>query len=313
MSKRTKGRDVRGILLLDKPQGLSSNQALQRAKRLFQAAKAGHTGSLDPLATGMLPICFGAATSLCGHLLDASKSYRVVARLGVATTTGDAEGEVTQEAPIPAPDRQTVEHALSQFLGEIEQVPPMYSALKRDGVPLYKLARSGVEVAREPRRVVIDAIEIEAYDWPHLTLAVHCSKGTYIRTLVEDIAVALGTVGHVRELRRLSVTPFSHNAMIPLDSLEALAARDPAELDAVLLPMETALPDWGSVTLGTAAAARLMHGQNVPVGTDSPLGKVKVYGPTNDLIAFGEVGPDRRLAPTRVFASQMLGAAPNVS
>jgi tRNA pseudouridine55 synthase len=299
--------------LLDKPQGLSSNQALQRTKRLFQAAKAGHTGSLDPLATGMLPICFGAATSLCGHLLDAGKSYRVVARLGVATATGDAEGEITQEVAVPAPRLEAVRSALTRFLGEIEQVPPMYSALKRDGVPLYKLARSGVEVPREPRRVVIDAIELEAYDWPHLQLAVDCSKGTYIRTLVEDIAVALGTVGHVRNLRRLYVTPFRHNAMIPLDSLEALAANGLAALDAVLLPMESALPDWSSVFLGSDAAARLVHGQSVPVKSGWTPGKVKVYGPNHDLIAFGEVSADGRLAPTRVFAAQVLGAAPNVS
>lgn len=301
MPTRAKGRDVRGILLLDKPRGMSSNQAVQRTKRLFYAAKAGHTGSLDPLATGMLPICFGAATSLCGHLLDAGKSYHVIARLGVATTTGDAEGEITREMTGPAPEPEAVPSTLERFIGEIEQIPPMYSALKRGGVPLYKLARSGVEVPREARRVVIEAIALESYAWPHLQLRVDCSKGTYIRTLVEDIAVALGTVGHVRDLRRLHVTPFRHNAMIPLDSLEALAADGFPALDRTLLPMESALPDWGSVLLGPEAAARLAHGQSLTAEAGWPAGKVKVYGPSHHLIALGEVTPAGRLAPTRVF------------
>jgi len=184
-----------GLLLLDKPAGLSSNRALQSAKRLFGATKAGHGGSLDPLATGMLPVFFGAATRLAGHLLDARKTYRVTAKLGQATTTGDAEGEVTADlSHEPKPELERIAAALTACTGEIDQIPPMFSALKREGVPLYRLARSGIVVERAPRRVTIEALTLERYEWPALTLTVRCSKGTYVRTLVEDLAYAAGTV-----------------------------------------------------------------------------------------------------------------------
>ncbi len=291
-----------GLLLLDKPLGLSSNRALQRVKRLFAAEKAGHAGSLDPLATGMLPIFFGAATRLAAFMLEARKTYRVTARLGSSTTTGDAEGETSEDrssesAPAPA----AVLAAVGRFLGEIDQVPPMYSALKRDGVPLYRLARSGVEVERSPRRVQIEELTVERYAWPELELYVRCSKGTYVRTLVEDIARAAGTVGHVAALRRLTVSPFAEHGMRTLAELEAVAAAGTAALDRLLLPAEAALDGWPSAYLEPEAAAKLAHGQAVPADPALPCGQVKVYGDAGRLIAIGLVTAEHRLAPTRVF------------
>lgn len=291
-----------GLLLLDKPAGVSSNRALQRAKRLFAAAKAGHAGSLDPLATGMLPIFFGASTRLAGFMLDAHKTYRVTARLGAATATGDAEGEITEEhSPNSPPERASIDAAVARFVGETLQVPPMYSALKRDGVPLYRLARSGVQVERAPRRVRIDALTVEQYAWPELTLHVHCSKGTYVRTLVEDVARAAGTVGHVAALRRLSVEPFAEEGMHSFETLEAAAVDGMAALDGLLLRADAALPGWPSVRLAAADAARLAHGQAVAAGAGLPSGRIKVLSEAGELIAIGLVTPERTLAPTRVF------------
>lgn len=291
-----------GLLLLDKPAGMSSNRALQRVKRLYGAAKAGHAGSLDPLATGMLPIFFGAATRLAGYMLDARKTYRVTARLGAATATGDAEGEIVeQRTPEPPPDRAALEAAAARFVGETLQVPPMYSALKRGGVPLYRLARSGVEVERAPRRVQIDVLTIERYDWPELVLEVRCSKGTYVRTLVEDIARAAGTLGHVAALRRLSVEPFAEEGMYTLERLEAAALEGPAALDRLLLPADAGLTDWPSVRVTAADAARLAHGQAVAAGAQVPAGQVRVLSEAGQLVAIGRVTPERTLAPTRVF------------
>jgi len=297
-----RGRDIRGVLLLDKPRGITSNHALQRVKRLYDAAKAGHTGSLDPLATGMLPICFGVATRLSGFLLDAQKSYRVTACLGASTDTQDADGSVTERREQPRPEETDVRAALASFAGEIEQVPPMYSALKRDGVPLYRLARSGVTVERAARRVTIHAIGFESYAWPELRFSVRCSKGTYVRTLVVDLAAALGTLGHVVELRRVAVDPFTTDQMTSLDALEALAARDDrAALDRLLLPPDSALPAWPSVELGPDAAERLSHGQPVAADPAWPLGRIKVYREPRDLLAIAEVTADGRLVPQRVF------------
>jgi tRNA pseudouridine55 synthase len=299
---RPPSRDVFGLLLLDKPAGVSSNRALQRAKRLFAATKAGHAGSLDPLATGMLPIFFGAATRLAGFMLDAHKSYRVTASLGSATATGDAEGDVTEvRAPDPLPDRPAIEAAVARFVGEILQVPPMYSALKRGGVPLYRLARSGVEVERAPRRVRIEALTLERYEWPELTLHVRCSKGTYVRTLVEDIARAAGTLGHVAALRRLSVEPFEEEGMHGFDALEAAALEGTLALDRLLLPADAALEGWPAVRVRADEAARLAHGQAVAADAGLPSGRVKVLSEAGELVAIGHVTPERTLAPTRVF------------
>lgn len=290
------------MLLLDKPSGITSNQALQRAKRLYGAAKAGHTGSLDPLATGMLPICFGFATRLSTYLLEQHKSYAVTAVLGVATATGDADGEVTERRESVPPSDTAVGAALERFRGAIEQVPPMYSALKHGGVRLYDLARRGVEVPRAARRVTIESLVLEAYRWPELVLTVRCSKGTYIRSLVEDVAAALGTVAHVTALRRLAVDPFGGRAMHTFAALEALE-RDggAAALDAALLAPDTALVGWSSVRLTSAAAERLAHGESVAAEADWPLGAVRVHGGDDRLLAIGEIGADRRLYPKRVF------------
>jgi tRNA pseudouridine55 synthase len=300
-----RGRDVRGVLLLDKPRGLTSNHALQRVKRIYDAAKAGHTGSLDPLATGMLPICFGAATRLGAFLLDANKAYRVTACLGVATDTDDADGTVTERRDHPPPPEADVRTALARFVGEIEQVPPMYSALKRDGVPLYRLARRGLTVERAARRVTVEALTLERYEWPELELSVRCSKGTYVRTLVVDVAAALGTLGHVQALRRSSVAPFAAEQMTSLSTLEELAARDDRDaLDRLLLPADSALPLWPRVVLGPDAAERLAHGQAVAADPAWPVGRAKIYrdpGDSGDLFAIAEVTPDGRLVPQRVF------------
>jgi len=293
---------VFGLLLLDKPLGLSSNRALQRAKRLFAAEKAGHAGSLDPLATGMLPIFFGAATRLAAFMLEARKTYRVTARLGSATTTGDAEGETIEERSGAAPpEADVVAAAVSRFVGEIEQIPPMYSALKRGGVPLYRLARSGIEVERSPRRVLIEELTVERYEWPELTMRVRCSKGTYVRTLVEDIARAAGTLGHVAALRRLAVSPFPEGGMRTFAELEAAAGGGAAALDRLLLPAEAALEGWPSAHLGPQEAAKVAHGQAVDADPALPCGHVKVYAGSSQLIAIGLVTAERRLAPTRVF------------
>lgn len=291
-----------GLLLLDKPSGLSSNRALQRAKRLVGAAKAGHAGSLDPLATGMLPILFGSATRLAAFMLEWRKTYRVTAALGVATTTGDAEGEqIETRMDEPPPGPAAVAAAVARFVGEIDQVPPMYSALKRSGVPLYRLARSGVEVARSPRRVCIDELTVERYDWPELTLLVRCSKGTYVRTLVEDVARAAGTVGHVAALRRLSVGPFPERFMRTFDELEAAAAEGRPSLERLLLGADAALESWPSARVGAADVARLARGQAVPADPGLPCGHVRIYAETGDFVAIGTVTAERRLEPKRVF------------
>jgi tRNA pseudouridine55 synthase len=295
-------RDVFGLLLLDKPLGLSSNRALQRAKRLFAAEKAGHAGSLDPLATGMLPIFFGAATRLAAFMLEARKTYRVTARLGSATTTGDAEGETIEERRDAAPPEPAViSEAVGRFVGEIEQVPPMYSALKRGGVPLYRLARSGIEVERGPRRVRIEELIVERYRWPELDLFVRCSKGTYVRTLVEDIARAAGTVGHVAALRRLAVSPFFEGGMRTFADIETAAAGGPVALDALLLPPEEALEGWASAHLGPADVDKVAHGQAIAADPALPCGHVKVYAESGRLIAIGLVTEEGRLQPMRVF------------
>ena len=298
-----RGRDVRGILLLDKGRGLTSNRALQQVKRLYGAAKAGHTGSLDPLATGMLPICFGAATRLGGFLLEAEKAYRVTARFGVATDTADADGAVTERHDGPILGAAALEAALARFRGEIEQVPPMYSALKQGGRRLYELARSGVVVARQPRRVTILELALERLEWPDAQLYVRCSKGTYVRALVVDLAAALGTLAHVAALRRVAVEPFGGEAMATVEELEALAqSHGTTALDARLLPADRALVDWPGVVVSAASAARIGHGQEIPAEDGWPLGRVKIYREPREFVAIGEVTPERRLAPRRVFS-----------
>jgi len=297
MSRRRKGRDVHGVLLLDKPAGWSSSQAVQKVRWLFQARKAGHTGTLDPFATGMLPICLGEASKTAGFMLDASKTYLAEAVLGQATTTGDVEGEITERQPAPQLGLAEIRTVLSRFRGRIEQVPPMYSALKHQGQPLYRLARAGQEVAREPRAVTIHGIEAVRWESPVLVFRVECSKGTYVRTLAEDIAREMGTCAHLRALRRLSVGRFGEADMIGLDDLEARA--EAGTLDETLLPPDAGLVHWPLVTLGKEAAAKFGHGNPV-AGVTAPPGPVRVYGP-GGLLGLGEVSVDKLLKAKRLM------------
>ena len=299
-SRRAKGRPVSGILLLDKPIGLSSNQALQRVKWLFDARKAGHTGSLDPLADGMLPICFGDATKLSAFLLDADKHYRFRVRLGQTTATGDAEGEVLATHAVPPLDSADIERVLADFRGEIDQLPPMYSALKHQGKRLYELAREGIEVAREPRRIHIRELTLESLELPDFDLQVHCSKGTYVRTLAEDIGERLGCGAHVVALRRTGVGPYASYRMYTMDEIEAAADAGRDALDRLLLPIDTALGDWPAVSVGADSAFYLQQGQPVLVPKAPTSGWVRIYA-ADRFIAVGEVQDDGRIAPRRLM------------
>lgn len=280
MARKPKGRPVSGLFLLDKPQGLSSNSALQRVKHLYGAAKAGHTGALDPLATGLLPICLGEATKFSQYLLDSDKRYLTTAKLGQRTDTCDAEGEVTEEKPVPRDlSRERVEALLAEhFNGEIEQVPPVYSALKLNGQPLYKLARQGVEVEVKPRRVRIYEIKLLALREGELDLEVFCSKGTYIRSIVEDLGLLLGCGAHVSVLRRLQTGPFHADQMMTLEQLKSLAEPRMDEtqnsihqrLDALLLAAWAPVADLPRVQLEAAEAERLQMGQRLRVDDRLP-------------------------------------------
>jgi tRNA pseudouridine55 synthase len=300
-------RAVHGILLLDKPPGISSNSALQRVKRLYNAEKAGHTGNLDPLATGMLPLCFGEATKISAFLLDADKHYRSRCLLGVTTDSGDSEGRVTASSPVPALDRAAVEGVLQRFRGEIAQIPPMYSALKHQGQPLYKLARQGREIERKPRKVVIHRLELEAMEMPCLELDIECSKGTYIRSLVEDIGRDLGCGAHVVELRRLAARPFT-GPMYKIQQLEAMAAAEGhAALDRLLLPADSALPHWPHVVLDSAAAALVRQGQAVRVAGVAAAGLLRLYseqGAGRQFMGVGRVLEDGRIGAKRLISGQ---------
>jgi len=308
MSRGGHGRlkPVDGVLLLDKPAGLTSNQALQRVKRLLKARKAGHTGSLDPAATGMLPLCFGEATKVCSFLLDADKTYRVTARLGTKTDTGDADGTPIGEAPVPTLDEAAWTAILDGFLGETEQVPPMYSALKKDGKRLYELARKGEVVERKPRPIRIDAIELLEIAGSRLVFRVSCSKGTYVRSLVEDIAEKAGTVAHTARLHRERVGRFDADGMIDLASAESLAEGDGVPLEGRLLPPDAALESLPAVRIDATAAERFRQGQPVEAGDAATTGLARVYGPggTTDFIGVGEVAAGGSLAPRRVFAGR---------
>ena len=297
---RNHGRNVHGVLLLDKPVGITSNDALQRVKHLFRARKAGHTGSLDPLASGMLPICLGEATKFSSFLLDADKHYDVVCKLGVRTTTGDAEGEVTEERPVPALDDAAIEAVLDGFRGDIEQIPPMYSALKHGGRRLYELAREGVEVEREPRPVTIHELTCLGLDGDELSIRVHCSKGTYIRTLAEDIGERLGCGAHVSVLRRTAVGPYREQDMVNLEGLETLAKDGLDALDARLLPVESALGDWPALELTPDSTFYVRQGQAVQVPKAPAEGWVRLYDKSQKFIGVGEIQDDGLVAPRRL-------------
>ncbi|NLQ17627.1 tRNA pseudouridine(55) synthase TruB [Marinomonas sp. M1K-6] len=261
---KAKWRSVDGIVLLNKPIGLSSNQALQRVRRLYQAAKAGHTGALDPLATGMLPLCLGEATKFSQYLLDADKRYLTCIQLGKRTTTGDREGEVLTEALIPNLTDESLELVLDAFRGEIEQIPPMYSALKHEGKPLYEYARQGIVIERKRRRVTISNLTLISRTENTLTLDIQCSKGTYIRTIGEDIGEALGCGAHLHSLHRISTAGYLPENMMTLEEFEAIAEQGYAALDAHLISMDTAVEHFVTVNLPEADTLDMMFGRTIP-------------------------------------------------
>ncbi len=296
-------RPLHGVLLLDKPLGWSSNDALQKAKWLLRADKAGHTGTLDPLASGLLPLCFGAATKFSQVSLDADKRYLATLRLGQRTSTGDREGEVLEDRPV-AFDAARLEAVLAALRGPIEQVPPMHSALKKDGRALYDYARAGIEVERQPRRVTIHRLDIVAWQGSELAIDVACSKGTYIRSLAESIGAALGCGAHLAALRRTASGPL---ALSRATSLDALIAMPEPEREALLLPPDVLLADWPRLALDEADAARLLCGlRRRTDAANQP--RLRVYGPGADdflgsaHVAAGELIPDRLLSPPEVAA-----------
>ena len=296
-------RNVSGIIVLDKPLGFTSNAALQKVRWLLNAEKAGHTGSLDPLATGVLPLCFGEATKFSQYLLDADKGYEAVMQLGITTTTADAEGDVLQrrEVRVTAAD---IEAVLPRFRGDIEQVPPMYSALKRDGQPLYKLARAGEVVGREARSVTIARLELLGLEGDLARLSVSCSKGTYIRTLVEDIGEALGCGAHVQALRRTHAGPFELAQAVTLETLEAAHAAGGNEaLDAFLLPADSGLLHWPLLQFSEHSAYYWLHGQPVRAPEAPKFGMVRVQDHNGRFIGIGEVSEDGRIAPRRLIST----------
>lgn len=277
-------RDLTGILLLDKPQGLSSNQALQKVRRLFRASKAGHTGSLDPLATGLLPVCFGEATKIAGYLLGARKAYTAQCKLGVTTTTDDAEGETVATRTVPALDEAIIESALAKLRGRIVQIPPAYSAIKQGGVPLYKRVRQGEEVEVPPREVDVHAFDCIERDGDRLTLHVECGSGTYVRSLARDLGEMLGCGAHLTALRREWIEPFRQPAMYTLAELEQAAA-DTDALDSLLLPLEAGLQNMPRLELDGDEERRLRHGQTVRIERASTAEQAYAIGPDGKPVA----------------------------
>lgn len=275
--------------MLDKPLGMSSNKALQEARFLFAAEKAGHTGSLDPLASGMLPLCFGEATKVSGLLLDADKRYITTARFGYTSNTGDEEGEKQLVQAHPNIDSEKLEAVLAQFRGEIQQIPPMYSALKKDGQPLYKLARQGIEVERVPRTVVIHELKLLDCSADSAILEVQCSKGTYIRSLVEDIGTTLGTGAYVTSLRRTAVSPFNNLPMYRLETLMALKDQQ-ARLDELLLPVDQALTHLPALALNEAESRLIQQGQKIVLESNTQPGLYRLYKKFNEQAQFMGMG-----------------------
>jgi tRNA pseudouridine55 synthase len=288
---------------VDKPAGISSNDVVQQAKRLFGAQKVGHTGSLDPLATGVLPLCFGEATKFSQYLLDADKKYWAQVRLGITTETGDADGEVIAQADASSVTPAQAVAALETFVGEIEQIPSMYSALKHQGQPLYKLARKGIEVERAPRQVSIYSAELLQFSEASIELRVHCSKGTYIRSLAEDLGAALGCGGHVSALRRLAAGPYKEGQATTLDELREVG--DLREMDALLLPVSSAVSSWPAVRLHEDTAHYVRQGQPVQVAHAPTDGWVQIFelAEKDRFLGVGEILTDGRVAPRRLVAN----------
>ncbi|MEQ9877387.1 tRNA pseudouridine(55) synthase TruB [Pectobacterium aroidearum] len=304
---RRRGRDIHGVLLLDKPQGVSSNDVLQKVKRIFNANRAGHTGALDPLATGMLPICLGEATKFSQYLLDSDKRYRVIARLGQRTDTSDADGNVIEERAIGFSATE-LDQALEGFRGTTQQVPSMYSALKYQGRKLYEYARQGLTVPREAREITVYELQFIRWEGDELELEIHCSKGTYIRTIIDDLGEKLGCGAHVIYLRRLQVATYPIERMVTLEQLAALVEQAQAQelspslsLDPLLMPMESPVIDFPEVNLTPVVAGYLKLGQPVQAANAPLNGMVRITeGDAHKFIGMGEIDSDGRVAPRRL-------------
>ena len=301
-SRRKGYGDVNGILLLNKPLGISSNKALQAARNIFRAQKAGHTGSLDPLATGLLPVCFGEATKYSGYLLDSSKRYHAHCKLGVTTTTGDGEGDILSERPVDVSSAQ-IDQVLQQFQGKIQQTPPMHSAVKHEGERLYNLARQGIEVERKSREIEIYRLDLLNFEDDVLELDVHCSKGTYIRTLAEDIGEALGCGAYLTALERTGVQPFWDDKSWTLDELREISDDQNRDLADCLLPLESALRDWPVVELTPDMSFYILQGQPVQVPQSPTEGLVRLMDEKQGFIGLGHILSDGRVAPKRMLRS----------
>lgn len=305
MSKRrSRGRDVDGVLVLDKPPGLTSSRATQQAKRLFGAKKVGHTGSLDPLATGVLPLCFGAATKFSHFLFQADKRYVVDAVLGISTDSGDADGTVVSEATYAHVTEEKINTVLTEFRGNIQQIPSMFSAVKQNGQPLYKLAHQGKEVPRDPRPVTIHENKLVSFECDRFQLHIHCSKGTYIRTLISDIGAKLGSGAHVVALRRTQAGPYDDSGSVTMDQLHE--AREVQRIDELLLPISSTVEGWPTIFVRGGIAYNVRHGQAVRVNNAPTEGWVKVCELVDDertkFLGVGEVLDDGRIAPRRIIS-----------
>ena len=306
---KKKGRDIHGVFLLDKPEGVSSNDIMQKVKRLFRANKAGHTGALDPLATGMLPICLGEATKFSQFLLDSDKRYRVTAKLGERTDTSDAEGQIVQSRPVNVNEPEILT-ALEQFRGDILQVPTMFSALKYQGKPLYEYARAGITVEREARPITIFELQFIDYQAPFLTLEVHCSKGTYIRTLVDDLGEVLGCGAHVTVLRRLAVANYPNDQMLTIDELQKIAEMQPLgeltdtlslPMDNYLLPMDSTVDCLPILNLTEEQTKAVGYGQRVKFENIQQIyGQVRLYSGQREFLGIAEVDINNVIRPNRM-------------
>ncbi|HHK8463718.1 TPA: tRNA pseudouridine(55) synthase TruB [Vibrio parahaemolyticus] len=307
MARRRKGRPINGVILLDKPTGISSNDALQKVKRIYFAEKAGHTGALDPLATGMLPICLGEATKFSQFLLDSDKRYRVIAKLGERTNTSDSDGEVVETRPVDV-TLEKLEACIEKFRGESDQVPSMFSALKYQGKPLYEYARKGIEVPRESRKITVYEIVLHRFEGDEVEMEVHCSKGTYIRTIVDDLGEMLGCGAHVTMLRRTAVAKYPYEKMVTLEQLNELLEQAHREeiaprelLDPLLMPMDTAVEDLPEVNLIPELADMVQHGQPVQVLGAPEKGPLRLtMGEERLFIGVGEMNDDGKIAPKRL-------------
>jgi len=293
-------RDVNGVLLLNKPKGITSNDALQIVKRIYNAKKAGHTGSLDKPATGMLPLCLGEATKFTSYLLNADKHYIANCKLGVITTTADSTGDVIKTSDVPDLNEKKLRRVLSEFTGNIQQIPPMFSAIKRNGKRLYELAYEGKVVEREPREVSIYNIELISLSDDEFSISVHCSKGTYIRTLAEDIGNRIGCGGHILDLERTSVSYYSSKNMISMDDLYDCAETGEQELDKLLLPVDSIINDIPEITLTNSSTHYITNGQAVMVPHAPTEGLIKIYNENHDFMGVGEILEDGRVAPRRL-------------